>query len=140
MSLDYKKIERFDSNTKNNYKQLQNYKQTIIEESDWGQDWTWSKQQRSISEDCLFAHIHPGRIYVFSSVYFLYLSCVNLCISEFVTMWFLDLCVFSHTSTQVVHLWICVLVDLCICKFTYFLLCVFFVIVFFVHFVSHTST
>ena len=43
MSLDYKKIERFDSNTKNNYKQLQNYKQTIIEESDWGQDWTWSK-------------------------------------------------------------------------------------------------
>ena len=40
-----------------------------------GEEWTWRKQQRSFSEDCLLAHIHPGRVTVG--------LCISFCVLSF---------------------------------------------------------
>ena len=71
-----------------------------------GEEWTWRKQQRSFSEDCLFAHIHPGRLCIF--------FCVLFCI------FFCALCLFAHIHPGRVS------VDLCTCKFMYFIFWLFF--------------
>ena len=130
-------------------------KRVIEEPGHWGQEWTWSRQQRSFSEDRLFTHLHPGRVSVglciFFCVFFLYLFFCALCLFAHIHpgrlfVYLKNLCIFfcvcfcicffvhfasSHTSIRVVYLQICVFVNLC-----FFSVCVF--VLFFVHFASHT--